>query len=62
LDDQFARAEQLIKEGQAFFNSDNLERLKSIPLPEKSARLTRSIRWDYNKSKAKKNKTTGTLL
>ena len=54
LDDQFARAEQLVEEGHAFFNRENLERLKSIPLPEKSARLTRSIHWDYDKSKAKR--------
>jgi len=28
LEDQFARVEQLVKEGQAFFDSKNLERLK----------------------------------
>lgn len=54
LDNQFARAEHLIKEGQAFFKSKNLARLKGIPLPEKSAHLTRTIHWDYDKSKAKR--------
>ena len=34
LEDQFARVEQLVKEGQAFFDSENMARLKSIPLLE----------------------------
>lgn len=53
LDDQFVRAEQLIEEGRAFFKKENLERLTSIPLPEKSARRTRSIHWNYDTSTAK---------
>ncbi|MFQ5760685.1 MAG: hypothetical protein ACE5HM_06895, partial [Acidiferrobacterales bacterium] len=53
LDDQFACAEQLVKEGRAFFNTENVERLKSIPLSEKSARLVRSLRWNSDEGMAK---------
>ncbi len=54
LDEQFAHAEYLVKEGQAFFDSENLERLKSIPLSENSARLVRSVQWRYDKGMAKR--------
>lgn len=53
LDEQFALAEHLVEEGRAFFKTENLERLQSIPLSEKSARLTRSLRWEYNTATAK---------
>ena len=53
LEDQFNYTEYLIEEGRAFFNKENLERLKSIPLPEKSARLTKALRWDCNKGEVK---------
>lgn len=42
LEDQFARVEQLVKEGQAFFDSKNMARLKSIPLLEPGPRRVRS--------------------
>ncbi len=54
LEDQFACAEYLVAEGRAFFDTENLERLKSIPLPEESARLVRSLRWDCDKAAAKR--------
>jgi hypothetical protein len=38
LEDQFARVERLVKEGQDFFNPKNMERLKSIPLLESGPR------------------------
>ena len=50
LEEQFACAEYLVEEGRAFFDTKNLERLKSIPLPEDSARLVRSLHWDSNKA------------
>lgn len=53
LDEQFALVERLVEEGRAFFKHENLERLKSIPLSEKSTRLTRSSRWDYDNAMAK---------
>ena len=53
LDEQFACAEFLVDEGRAFFKRANLERLKSIPLSEKSARRTRSLQWDSDKATAR---------
>ena len=53
LDEQFVLVEQLVEEGRAFFVAENLARLKSIPLSEKNARLTRSVRWEYDAAKAK---------
>ncbi len=53
LDDQFASAEHLVKEGRAFFNKENLERLKSIRLSKKSARRVRSLRWNSDEGMAK---------
>ncbi len=53
LEEQFALVGRLIEEGQAFFVAENLERLKSIPLSKKGARLTRSVRWDYDTGTAK---------
>lgn len=53
LEKQFTRAEYLVEEGRAFFDTENLKRLKSIPLPEVSARLVRSLRWDCDKAAAK---------
>ena len=50
LEEQFTYSEYLVEEGRAFFNAENFERLNSIPLPEKSANLTRSLRWDYDKA------------
>jgi hypothetical protein len=50
LEEQFTYAEYLLEEGRAFFNAENIERLTNIPLPEKSAHLTRSLRWDYDKA------------
>ena len=54
LDEQFASAEYLIKEGQAFFDSNNLELLKSVPLTENNARLVRSLQWNCDKGMAKR--------
>lgn len=54
LDEQFASAEYLVEEGQVFFDSKNLERLKSIPLSENSARLVRSLQWSTDKGMAKR--------
>jgi hypothetical protein len=54
LEEQFACAEYLVEEGRAFFDTENLERLKSIPLPEDSARLVRSLHWDCDKAAAKR--------
>ncbi len=45
LEQQFACAEQLVEEGRAFFDTDNLQRLKSIPLSDISMRFMRSVRW-----------------
>ncbi len=53
LDDQFACAEYLVKAGRAFFNTGNFERLKSIPLSQKSARRVRALRWNSDKGMAK---------
>ncbi len=53
LDEQFVLVEQLVEEGRAFFVAENLARLKSIPLSEKTARVTRSVRWEYDAAKAK---------
>ena len=49
LEKQFAYAEYLVEEGRAFFDTENLERLKSIPLPEDSARRVRSLHWRWDK-------------
>ena len=53
FDEQFALAEHLVEEGRAFFKAENLERLQSIPFSENSARLSRSLRWDYDTATAK---------
>jgi len=45
LEEQFAGAEYLVEEGRAFFDTENLQRLKSIPLSEVSTRSMRSVRW-----------------
>jgi hypothetical protein len=45
LEEQFACAEHLVEEGKAFFDRENLERLKSIPLSEQSTRFMRSVHW-----------------
>ena len=45
LEDQFACAERLVEEGRAFFDKENLQRLKSIPLSEVSTRFMQSVRW-----------------
>jgi hypothetical protein len=45
LEDQFACAEQLVEEGRAFFDKENLQRLKSIPLSKVSTRFMQSVRW-----------------
>lgn len=50
LDEQFVRVEELLKEGQDFFNKWNLERLKSIPLSESSTRFVRTTSWNVNKA------------
>jgi hypothetical protein len=53
VDDHFALAETLVDEGKLFFQSANMERLKSIPLSEKNTKLTRSLRWDCDGGVAK---------
>jgi hypothetical protein len=45
LEQQFACAEHLVEEGRAFFDTENLQRLKSIPLSQVSARFMQSVRW-----------------
>ena len=50
LDEQFSHIEDLLKEGQVFFDKWNLEKLKSIPLPKDSARLVRGSSWNVNKA------------
>ena len=45
LEEQFAGAEYLVEEARAFFDTENLQRLKSIPLSEVSTRSMRSVRW-----------------
>jgi hypothetical protein len=45
LDEQFAFAEHLVEEGRAFFDKENLQRLKSVPLSEASAGFMQSVRW-----------------
>ena len=54
LEEQFACADYLVAEGRAFFDRENLERLKCIPLPEVSARRVRSLHWDVGKAAAKR--------
>jgi hypothetical protein len=54
LEEQFACAEYLVEEGWDFFDAENLERQKRIPLPEVSGRLVRSLRWDCDKAAAKR--------
>lgn len=53
LEEQFAFVEYLLEQGRAFFEAENLKRLKSIPLPEECARLVRSLRWNPNKAETK---------
>ncbi len=36
----------LMDDGRAFFEPENLERLKSLPLSEESARFMRSVQWN----------------
>lgn len=50
LENQFSNIEDLIKDGQDFFDKWNLERLKSIPLSDKNARLVRMSTWKVNKA------------
>ena len=45
LEEQFACAEHLVEEGRAFFDTENLQRLKSIPLSDVSTRFVQSVRW-----------------
>jgi hypothetical protein len=45
LEDQFTCAERLVEEGRAFFEKENLQRLKQIPLSEVSTRFMQSVRW-----------------
>ena len=45
LEEQFGCAEHLVEEGRAFFHTENLQRLKSIPLSEVSTRFMQSVRW-----------------
>jgi hypothetical protein len=54
LEEQFACAEHLVEEGRAFFDHENLERLKSIPLSEESSRFLRSVRWNGDMAVSKR--------
>ncbi len=45
LEEQFACAEKLVEEGRVIFGTENLQRLKSIPLSDVSTRLMQSVRW-----------------
>jgi hypothetical protein len=42
-------AETLVTEAQFFFTEENIQRLKSIPLPDKAAQAVRTLRWDCDK-------------
>ena len=53
LEEQLTHCEYLVEEGRAFFNSKNLERLNSIPLSDKNARITQSLRWVYENATIK---------
>ncbi len=53
MKEQFACTDHLVEEGRAFFDKENLGRLKGIPLQEDSARLVRSSRWDCDKAAAR---------
>lgn len=59
IDEQFTHVEEILEEGKVFFESWNLERLKSIPLSDESTRLVRSLTWTTNKA-LKKPKPTPT--
>jgi hypothetical protein len=50
LEEQFSHIEDLLKEGQIFFDKWNLEKLKSIPLSKDTARLVRTSSWNVNKA------------
>jgi uncharacterized Zn finger protein len=54
LEEQFAYCEYLVEEGESFFKPENLERLNSIPLSDKNARITQSLRWVYENATIKK--------
>jgi NAD-dependent SIR2 family protein deacetylase len=54
LEEQFACAEHLVEEGRAFFDHENLERLKSIPLSQESSRFLRSVRWNGDMAVSKR--------
>ena len=45
LEEQFACAEYLVEDERAFFDIENLRRLKSIPLSDVSTRFMQSVRW-----------------
>jgi hypothetical protein len=53
IEDHFTLAESLVDDGRLFFKSANIERLKSIPLSEKNAMLTRTLRWNCDDGTAK---------
>ena len=54
LEEQFACAEHLVEEGRAFFDTENLQRLKSIPLSEATARFMQSVRWKGDSVRTKR--------
>ena len=56
LAEQFADAECLVEQGQAFFDSKNLERVKGIGLSDYLARLVRSLQWSSDKGLLAKRK------
>ena len=56
LAEQFADAECVVEQGQAFFDSMNLERVIGIRLSEYSARLVRSLQWSSDKGLLAKRK------
>ncbi|HJL53807.1 MAG TPA: hypothetical protein QF695_14400 [Arenicellales bacterium] len=56
LAEQFVDAKCLIEQGQAFFDSKNLERVKGIPLSDYLARLVRSLQWSSDKGLPAKRK------
>ena len=55
LEDQFTCAERLVEEGRVFFDKENLQRLKSIPLSEVSTRFMQSVRWKGDSVITKRN-------
>ncbi len=49
VETSIAAAEALIEEARQFFTDENINKLKSIPLPDKAAKVVRGIAWVEDK-------------